>query len=677
MKILWLFTVVCYISTAFADTFGDEIYLEKEKDLLLVLKYVHQPLWNAELYKFAKFYKINTDYENYNKIDEVKEFVTYFEKGTLLSRQEFFSLYNPEHLKQAKSLFNVFYNAKDYETLAKVVAWARFNVNEKMFMYVVGLTITHRTDSKSLIMPPPYEMCPYQFINGEVIKKAQQTAMQGFYNVGKVDGYKQAIIPMNFTGWYLQLNDELKVSYLTEDPAWNAMYYNYNLDYPFWMEGKPYGIDKDRRGELFIFVHHQLITRYNLERISNDLEDIQEFDWKQVIQSGYHPSLMLVNGIQVPSRNNYFSLYNNEKLEKILKAEDHLRRIRDAIDKGYYFINEVKVRITEPEDVNKIGNLIQGNPDTGAQSYFQNLYIPKFLQNPSTAARDPLFYQFYNYVLKNYWKFMSHLKPYTKEEIEFAGVKIIDVNFDKIHTFFEKRDVDISNAIEVPVDSDVFTDKEVNEVNFKPDEIFVKTRIPQLNYKPFEFSINIHSDKAEIAIIRIFLGPKDDYALNHLDSFKQHRKYYYMMDTFVKSLNAGDNKIVRNSNDASKLYNEQTSYFELYKRVMAAKLGSQSWTSDLLNGRCSFVRHLRIPRGKAGGKKFKIFIAVSPFKEAKIKRASTFDSNTSCGVGSGSIYAEDRTLLYPLDREVPSGDFFVPNFYFSDVEIDFTGFKTD
>jgi hypothetical protein len=676
MKILCLLAVVCSISSAYADIYGDEVYLTKEKDLLLVLKYVHQPLWNADLYKFAKFYKINKDYENYNNIDEVKEFLTYFDEGTLLTRQAFFSLYNPEHLKQAKSLFNVFYNAKDYETLAKVVAWARFNVNEKMFMYVVGLTITHRPDAKSLIMPPPYEMCPYQFINGEVIKKAQQIAMQGFYNAEKVDGYKQAIIPMNFTGWYLQLNDELRVSYLTEDPAWNAIYYNYNLNYPFWMEGKSYGIDKDRRGELFIFLHQQLIARYNLERISNDLEHIQEFDWKQVVKSGYHPSLMLVNGNQIPSRNNFYSLYDNEKLENILKAEDHSRRVRDVIDKGYYFANGVKVELTEPEDVNKIGNLIQGNPDTGAQSFFQYLYVPKFLHNPSTAARDPLFYQFYNYVLKSYWKFMSHLKPYTKKEIEFAGVEVTDVKFDKIYTFYEKRDVDISNAIEVPVDSEVFTDKEVTDVNFKPDDIFVKARIPQLNHKPFKFAINIHSDKTGIAMIRIFLGPKDDYALNHLESFEKHRKNYYLIDTFVHELHEGDNEIVRNSND-SKMFNEQTSYFELYKRVMAAKLGSQPWTDDLLNGRCSFVRHLRIPRGKVGGMKFKIFVVVSPFQEAKIKRASTFDSKTSCGVGSGSIYVEDRTLLFPLDREIHSEDFFVPNFYFNDIEIDFTGYKTD
>lgn len=652
--------------------YGDQVYLEQQKDLLLTLKYVHQQHWNSDLYAFGFYYKISEDYENYNDLESVKKFVRFFELDRLLSKQAAFSLYETVHFNEASALFKVFLAAKDYETLARVVAWARFNVNEKLFMYVLGVTVAHREDLKTLIMPPPYEVCPYQFVHSEAIKFAQHKAMQGFYGVEKVNGYKEIVVPVNYTGWFMHMNEDQKVSYFTEDVSWNAFYYNYNLDYPDWLDGEQFGLNKDRRGELYITVHQQMLARYYLERLSNGLGHIPGFNWYQPIKSGYNPLLFTVNGKQFSSRPNNYNYARNSKLSKVKSAEQRDSRLRDAVDAGFFTYDDKIFNLSRPEDVNTLGNLIQGNSDNNEHNYrYFEHFVPKFLENFSTAARDPFFYQFYKNLLQTYWKFMSHIKPYTVEEVGFSGVKIIDAEVGKLETFFEYYDIDITNAIDKPEDKTVKKPKDVTEVNFKPDEYFIKARTIRLNHKPFEYKIIVQSEAAQEASVRVFIGPKfDEY--DNVISFSENRKNFVLLDVFKKSLTAGKNVITRNSASDIILYgNDFTSYFELYKRVLSGKSGKREWTEDLLQGRCQSPKHLMLPKGKKGGMTYQFYFVVTPYQSAATPLFSNFNPKTSCGIGSGARFFEDRSLLFPLDREIDEVTFFTPNMHFEDVEIFF------
>lgn len=680
MKCTWVSVAVlgCLLAIASAAPtkeykYGGPEYLEREKDLLLVLKYIHQPYSNAELYSFGNHYVISEDYDNYNNVEKVKEFVKFVENKRLLPRSEFFSLYDDDHLEQVKALFDVFYNAKDYETLAKVVAWARFNVNEKLFIYVFGVLIAHRQDVKTLIMPPPYEVCPYQFINAEVIKSAQRLKMQGFYGVEEANGLKEVIIPMNYTGWYLHMNKDQKVTYFTEDVGLNSFYYNWNLDYPYWMEGKPYGIDKDRRGELYIILHHQLTARYYLERLSNDLGHIPAFNWRQPIKAGYYPSLMYVNGKQFKTRPNNYNLYTEGNHKFVQEAEDRERRIRDVVDKGFIFYGGKNISLSQPEDLNTLGNLLQGNPDTfDLHHNYHDHIVPSFLENPATAIRDPLFYQFHKNLLNNFWKFMSHIKPYTYEEVVFPGVKIVSAKADKIETYFQHFDVDITNAIDIDQEAIEKTEKPVTEVHFRPDKYMVKARTVRLNYKPFTYTMNVQSEKSYEAVVRVMIGPKYDEFGNQVN-FEENRKNFVFLDIFKHSLVSGENVIKRSSDDIMFYGSEQTTYYELYKRLLQAKSGETEWTADLYKGRCQFPKYVMVPKGKRDGMTFQLYFFISEFHAVKRSDIFAFNPAHECGVGSGQRFFEDRSILYPIDRHIDAKHFYVPNMYFTDVEIHFNG----
>lgn len=157
-------------------------------------------------------------------------------------------------------------------------------------------------------------------------------------------------VPANYSSYHHRVNPEQSLAYYTEDIGINALYFYYNLYYPFWLpEEQSYVIRAtERRGERYYFLHQQLLARYYLERLSNDLGEIPYLDYEQpLVGYGYQPSLRYPNGEDFPVRPNYVRLsdyfYNyGHKFSSegrygysytLVQARE--RRIRDAIDAGF------------------------------------------------------------------------------------------------------------------------------------------------------------------------------------------------------------------------------------------------------------------------------------------------------------------------------------------------------
>ena len=43
-------------------------------------------------------FEIEKDYENFNNVEEIKEFVEIYKRGWLLTKEDEFSIYVPDHL---------------------------------------------------------------------------------------------------------------------------------------------------------------------------------------------------------------------------------------------------------------------------------------------------------------------------------------------------------------------------------------------------------------------------------------------------------------------------------------------------------------------------------------------------------------------------------------------------
>lgn len=253
----------------------DTDFLYKQKVILQLLQHVHQNEVLLNMYDEVKTYRLEDWLDSYTNVEAVREFITYWNTGLLLPMTDIFTIYNEKQRDQVVALFHVFYYAKDFDTFYKSLVWARFNVNEGMFIYALTVAVMHRPDTRGIELPAPYEVYPYYFFNVETIQQAQNYKMQGFYGMKKVEDVHTIIIPTNYTDYdYYMTNIENKISYFTEDIGLNTYYYYFHADYPFWMTGKNYNMVRERRGEQYLFVHQQLLARYYLERLSNDIGEL-------------------------------------------------------------------------------------------------------------------------------------------------------------------------------------------------------------------------------------------------------------------------------------------------------------------------------------------------------------------------------------------------------------------
>uniref|UniRef100_A0A182J7X8 Uncharacterized protein n=1 Tax=Anopheles atroparvus TaxID=41427 RepID=A0A182J7X8_ANOAO len=673
-------------------TKADKDFLVKQKQLLDVFQHVHQHEVHTELWEVSKKYDIEQNYEHYKNVEAVKEFVTLYKHG-LLPFDEIFSVLDDHHREQAVALFHLFYYAKDWETFYKSIVWARFHVNEGMFVYAITVAVLHRKDMAGLELPAPYEIYPYYFFNTEVIQKAAQYKMQGFAGVEKINDWYTVVIPTNYTGWYVHTNVEQKVSYFTEDIGLNTYYYYFHADYPFWMGGKEYGLYKDRRGEFYLYQHQQFLARYYLERLSNDLGTIPEFSWYKPIPTGYYPNMHYYNGVSFPSRDNYYEVYTPDHYQDIEEVIEYEHRIREAIDLGYIVLPDGRhVDLTKPESVEYLGNLIQANPDSvnarfykyvgwfarillgGSVEHFENhKVLPGVLEHFETSVRDPMFYQLYKRLIQWYWEFKDHLPSYTKEELDFGELKVDEIKVTKLVTFFEQYDADITNAVDV----EVFDEKTMKASkltkfgrlsHYKGADFVILARQWRLNHRPFSVQYSIHANKNVKGVVRMYLGPKYD-QYGHVYGVNENRENFVLLDVFEYDFLEGHNAFTRESTEFSMTVKDRTNYYELYQWVMDAYNGEREFPLDMTEAHCGFPARLMLPKGKQSGMPFQFYFIVSPYHAPSIPLHQGYDYTLNCGVGSGARYIDSLPFGYPFDRPIDEKVWFTPNMYYLDTKI--------
>ncbi|KAJ6638512.1 Larval serum protein 2 [Pseudolycoriella hygida] len=661
----------------------DTDFLYKQKVILQLLQHVHQNEVLLKLWDEAKLWKFEDNYNYFTNVEAVQEFVTNYKRG-LLPMDEIFTIYNTYHRDQVVALFHVFFYAKDFETFYKSLVWARFHVNEGMFIYALTVAVFNRPDTRGIELPAPYEIYPYYFFNVETIQQAQNYKMQGFYGMKKVEDVHTIIIPTNYTDYdYYMTNFENKISYFTEDIGLNTYYYYFHADYPFWMTGKEYKFKKERRGEQYLFTHQQLLARFYLERLSNDMGIIPEFSWYEPIKTGYYPALRYYNGAFFPERNNFYNMYIERNYYDISIVLDYERRIRDAIDLGYIIMPDgTHFDLTKPETVEYLGNLIQYNGDSFNRRFYgyfiwmsklilggsvNDLHtfkydykiLPSVLEHYETTLRDPVFWQLYKRIIKFYWQFKDTLPSYKKELI-FDDVKIQSVEMDKLVTFFDKFDSDITNAVDVELfDKKTFAFEKTSDLfkfgkvsHYMGEDFVIKARQWRLNHKPFSFKLNVYSNRAVKSVVRVYMGPKYD-EFGRVFDVNANRENFVLLDLFKYDLVFGDNVITRDSNDFTWYVKDTTTFFDLYKKTMMVKEGKSKWdVTDYTEARFGFPDRLMLPKGKKGGMPVQFFFMVSPYFE------STDD-----------YYVDALPFGYPFDRKIDETYWFTPNMFYYDTNI--------
>jgi hypothetical protein len=640
-----IFALCCLVASAAALDYDTRLEVPttfNQEFINTILRHVHEPLIFEEYHQFT--FKPLIDPSRYVSKEvyqnRIYRFFDLYEHGLLLPRGRVGTLFGQKFTEQTGLLFNLFYYSIDLPTLYQNVIWARENVNELMFIHALHLAVFHRPDIKDIVFPPLYEIIPSHFFNANALQKGIDYKLAGLEKINST-----FTVYTDYTSrYYLDKFNEQRMAYFTEDIGLNTFYYYFYMRYPFFLGGrynsvdmKIFGFDKEPVGELWFYMHQQLLARYYLERVSNDLGEIRQITWIKGIKTGYWPMLRYKNGLEFSYRSNYYGIENMDTdfLDVVYDWEE---RIRQMIDSGYITLKDQKYSIHDPKFLDILGNLVTGNVEEtrfyryvlvfyhllaggrGTVKMDSYYYAPSTLEHFETVLRDPVFYQMYQRIIRFYLQYKDQLPTYQTEDL-YVPVKVEDVFVSPLQTYFEYETVDVSNTVNI----------DIVEPKLKYKFLI---RQPRLNYEPFEVKLSLNAETAGDYTIRFFIGPK---VLNRYN-LNMFRQYFFELDHFIYKLNTGKNTVVRQSHEFLYFFKDLVRY----SQGVHGEFNSEHFNQYLVE--YGFPARLMLPKGTPGGLPFTFYVIVHKNDDK-------------------------QALGFPFDRKIDVLDFFVPNMYFKDVII--------
>lgn len=126
-------------------------------------------------------------------------------------------------------------------------------------------------------------------------------------------------------------------TFFREDIGVNAHHWHWHLVYS--LSGPVSVLNKDRRGELFYYMHQQMLARYNCTRLAHNCRTVQPLsNLREPLKNGYYPNLTtLTSSRTIPPRQyatQLKDLTRNPSL-KVGNLELWRNRLTEAIDLGY------------------------------------------------------------------------------------------------------------------------------------------------------------------------------------------------------------------------------------------------------------------------------------------------------------------------------------------------------
>lgn len=169
-----------------------------------------------------------------------------------------FSVFNPQHMEYATALMKIFDEAKDVDELVSLAVYCRDHLNSELFVYSYYTVLAHRNDTQNIELPQIYEINPQHYFDKHTITELRAAAHEK-RNLDEVHKNVPIVIDFSFRGRMSVHNTEEKLKFFTEDLGVNSHHYHWHAIYP--NQGPtPKYYAKDRRGELFYFMHHQIIN---------------------------------------------------------------------------------------------------------------------------------------------------------------------------------------------------------------------------------------------------------------------------------------------------------------------------------------------------------------------------------------------------------------------------------
>jgi len=572
-----------------------------------------------------------------------------------------FSRFNQQHRQVVQSIEDLLTSQSTFANMFTMLVTIKEFLPVEVFVDIIYSLIQRRKDV-GFIIPSVLSVQPEDFFPGPVLESALgNTGGIGRSRRQAVNWAKGYMASLDYR--YKTLNDsepESKMWYYREDPLINANHFHWHkvLSNDDAFKGSyRHSSNMDRRGEMFYFMHRQLLCRANLERLSVGLEVAKPYgpeEWGQPLYPGYDPMLGVGSSKKYAPRPEGATMFASDqrKLKKLADA------ILDHLSYGYLYVKRwIRMEYVDGVDtgISLLGDVIEsyirsqyGDLHNEGHTIISDLHKGMgdgIMATPNVAFRDPIFSRWHKYVDDIFLSYKNSLAPYTDKDLSFPGVEFIDVTV--------KTEEGDPNTLTTFMDHEAFVQLWSLDMT-KAGRSSVGVSYTRLDNQPFNFNFVVKAADYTKGMVRIFIlpaviptGPQVDVTQLAVE-----------LDRFHVNLIAGINTITRKSIDSSFLAKKQLSLYELQEKLIAEEISEDEFNW----GGCGWPREMFIPRGNETGMEFDIFVVLSPLLENDQAHTADWTEHHRgtwawCGVRSDEGGMPDsRPMGFPLDRSPPNDD---------------------
>jgi hypothetical protein len=423
----------------------------------------------------------------------------------------------------------------------------------------------------------------------------------------------------------------------------------------------------DRQGELFFYMHEQMLARYDAELLSNDLARVAPYGpsaWTKPIAAGHDP-------IEVPG------FGRREPGEKLTSGDAQgLRGMWNEIDDA---LSSKSLRgangETVPIDRTNLGEAVEAtvpqlrtlDPDaygglhgTGHVLIARLSAPPGVMRNPVTAIRDQIFWQWHKFIDDISATWQEELAPY--EFADAPRVLLRDSLGPGAAEPWTSPDIILCRSVDLPegVDPQSLGEQLFGGANWSTDftagtasaggaslqtldeltttmatATFGGRQISYLGHEPFSYFLRIENTSSTSldVTVRIFLAPADQ---------ASDRRAWMEMDKFLVQLPASAKFVAYRPDTESSVVKRPA---ETSPGAVSAGGGDPDENSYC---DCGWPYTLLLPRGKQDGMAYRLLVLCTDATVDRTSHAEHCGSMSYCG--AVDRYPDTRDMGYPFSR---------------------------
>jgi tyrosinase len=577
-----------------------------------------------------------------------------------------FSVFLPAHEKRATALaarFMEIANSTPGDAgLERVLDEAEHVLqqeNSELVRYALMVFITHHPEGRRLPIPPLDERTPY------------------WTTPSNADVRARGIVALGALG------AEAKLDYFREDTAINDHHNKWHVVYPHGGHPDPTNpgvvITKDRQGELFWYMHEQMLARYDAERRAFGLARVRPLeDYRGPITEGYMANLPRFSDRgpnQVLHDLNFYPVRQHELRRK---------RLVQAAESGKLRGNGMEIPI-EPA---LLGNTIEANvgsadgPIENPNGFYGQLHNmghaliaelrdpagafadrPGVMASTATAVRDPVFFRWHKHIDDIFVLWQSTLPandfaadaPLVRIRKQVgAGTAVDDdspdIIFCRANTLprWGQPDFDGQHfgeatfggnnwdrpGSDLPAASDeLITFMRQEEIRLQNGSTVAK---PYLDHEEFAYYLRLENlaKQEQRVTVRVFIAPAE---------LASDRRAWIEMDKFTQNLGPQKRHVVFRWERHSSVVRKPA------WRPSEPKPPRVPGSVDVNYCDCGWPLHVFLPRGTEKGMEFVAFVMLTDFESDMVDAEKKCGSMSFCGARDAR-YPDKRPMGYPFDR---------------------------